>query len=323
MKLSAKINIYLRFGRIHTACLTFAGILLALYLAGVTNLVWYFLFAAWGILFHFSGFGWNNIFDLPWDRKDLHKLHFPLVTQEIKLSTAIKVTAAMTFFALGFGFLLCNFRVLAIAALVSAVTFGFAYNFGNKIYPRIAPFLITASFASLPLFAYFSFTYDYSFSILLVVKFSIVLLLYQIAVSGNVKDFLVPQGNVLIDLGARVKDGQLKWSFWSKAFAWKLHILKGIIILLGIWYFGQTRIIAVAFYGLATIYVNKMTSDQEYDNRRMVLWASLIEVTSYFALVSIIFLPTDILWWVFTLAPAGWFMFFNRITWGTTVSPKV
>lgn len=338
-------KIWLKFIRIHTACLTMSGCLLGVYFAigaDISKLPIYLLFAIFALLFHASGFGMNNVMDYKWDVVDPNKKHFPLVTGEIDLKTANKFIWILTAFAAGYGFVLCNGRILAIAAMTLGFTWSIAYNYANKIYPRISPILIAGGFTAMPFIGYFSFTYDYNTGFALLVKYSVVLLLYQIAVEGFAKDFLVPQKNLLIDLGAKVgKDGILRWSFTARLFAWKLHIFKIVLITWMFYYFGHfwycfidiggycwvgflsDRGPAVFFIIIVTYFVWQMTRDQQFNNAKIVQQASWIEVFSYWAMVAAIFSVLDLLWWLFIFSPFIWFVIINKLTWSTTTAPKV
>jgi 4-hydroxybenzoate polyprenyltransferase len=323
------LNAWIRQVRIHTSCLTQAGLVIGLLLAGETNLLKYVLFMLFGVIFHAVGFTANNYFDYKYDRTDESKAHFPLVTGEISLLDTKRFIIAGTVLGTLLGIYLSNLRILSIAFLVGATSFGFLYNYSNKFMPYCGPLWITISFTCLPLFSYFSVTDAWSLSILFVTEYTLVLMFYQIAVEGNLKDINVNQANILIALGTKVENGVIRHSLSSKVFMAKLVALKFIIMFIFIWFtIDMWNIIQACIFSLLMVILlsesYELGKDQTYDNTTIVRNCALTEIFTYLLLATCLEFIMGWAWYVFLLVyPVAWFIVWNRITWGTTIRPRV
>lgn len=322
-----KVDVWLKMVRVHTSCLTQAGVVIGLMLGGETDILRYALFMFWAFLFHAWGFAHNNYLDLPFDRRDPSKKHFPLVTGEITERQAFWFVLLSGVGAAGLGLLLSNLSVMAIAFLVGAMGYGILYNHSSKFMPRASPIWITVSFVSIPMFSYFSVSYDWSIPFTLTVKYTIVLMIYQIAVEGYLKDITVPHKNLLLSLGTRLRGRYIEHSLKSRMFMSKIAFFKVIIV--GFFLFNLSYSFAQMGFVLITLTIvvwlsYRLSRDMFYDNKRIVRLCSLTEIFTYFLLVFCLSPVIDVKAVVFLIVyPVLWFVAFNRATWGTVVRPKV
>jgi hypothetical protein len=152
---------------------------------------------------------------------------------------------------------------------------------------------------------------------------------YQIAVEGNLKDINVNQANILIALGTKVENGVIRHSLSSKVFMAKLVALKFIIMFIFIWFtIDMWNIIQACIFSLLMVILlsesYELGKDQTYDNTTIVRNCALTEIFTYLLLATCLEFIMGWAWYVFLLVyPVAWFIVWNRITWGTTIRPRV
>ncbi|MCJ7816976.1 MAG: hypothetical protein MUP55_03920, partial [Candidatus Aenigmarchaeota archaeon] len=227
------------------------------------------------------------------------------------------------------GLYLSNFRILSIAFLVGAIAFGFLYNHSSKFMPYAGPFWITISFTCIPLFSYFSVSDAWTLPLLFVVKYTFVLMLVQIRVEGYLKDINVPQANIFFKLGTKMKDGWIRHSFKSRLYMGKLVALKIIIMGIFIYYtIWQWNLVQISIWALLLMILIDLSyefgKDRKFDNATIVRECALIEITTYLLLITCLWCVIGWQWYLFLFCyPLAWFIAFNRVTWGTTIRPRV
>jgi len=304
------------------------GVVLGYVLAGnplfdIRALAW----ALFGLVFHAWGFVQNNIFDYEHDRKDPSKAHHPLMTGEITWSQAVALDMVLLF-VMVFGLMGMTLgNPFPQVALMVSIAFGTLYNYRCK-QTLLGPLYITASFTSLVFVPYVAYSLTVSLAMWLLIAFAAFLMLFQISVSGYLKDISVTsEVNLLRALGSTLNGGELKLSLQAELYAYTLTVVKSLIIA-AITVIVQTSTWAFVAAGLMVAAFLVMSGDLvrngPYEHDKRVKQMSLVEVLSYFALV---FAVEGVLGWqgvtALILLPMVWFMAMNKIMWNRAFTPRV
>lgn len=304
------------------------GVVLGYVLAGnplfdVRALAWAFF----ALLFHAFGFLQNNIFDYDYDKKDPSKAHHPLMTGEITVERAMGLDVLLCLATVALQIALSLGNPIPTIVLLISILFGTLYNYLCKR-TLLGPLLITASLSTLVMVPYLSYASTLSPLMWLLVAFTAFLMLYQISVSGYLKDFKqTDEVNLLRAMGSRLEGDDLKLSLQAKAYAYTLTSIKFLLsgaIAVGLrtvtWAFLGAGSMAVAFLLMSS----KLTESGPFKHDKRVKQMALVEVLSYFALV---FAVEGAIGWMgvaaLVLLPMLWFVVMNRIIWGTRLTPRV
>lgn len=316
--------------RIHTACLTMAGTVLPIAL--INNSLYHLdvlFFALWALIFHATGFTHNNVCDYKYDKVDPGKQHFPWIHDPKAYEKMKWVVYIGTLIGLYFGLWLSNGEFWSMAFLIIAIGAGYAYNYVCK--KTIWSFVfITISFTSLPLFAFFSTGIPFGGVWIWVSIYAALLMTFQIAVEGELKDFLCDEANLLRSLGMRLDGITLCQSFRSMAFIWGLKVtgvaVSSIIIALNSSEMMDLAIISLAapVALLILVVTYNMTKTQTWNRAKALREMATIEILTYWLLIiSLAKLMNLDMIIAFLLFPVIWFITWNKIMWGTLVAPQV
>mgnify|MGYP001626355588 CR=1 FL=1 len=326
------IKQYLIFSRIHTASLTIPVVMIS-YLIYGRDLWTLFLLSVFALLFHAFGFMWNNIFDYKYDKIDKYKQHFPLISGEINIKHAIYIASIGTVLTYLFGTYITYHHLVSFIFMNMAILFGFLYNIYNKKMSSSSLY-ISMSFASLiPMSMYLN---DGVSTIVSTMMFFIAFLtmMYQISVSGNIKDMEVPQANLMKKLGVRLFANNIVFSNKAIAYSTVLRIMVFELII-SLFYILSMKITSVVIltamlsipsllFIITMIYHIKMINHARWDRDAYLSYMSKIEIFNYLTFATIIIPVLSIYAYLFfVLFPILWFAIFNRIMWGTVSFPKV
>jgi len=304
------------------------GVVLGYVLAGnplfdVRALGW----ALFGLLFHAWGFLQNNIFDYQYDKKDPSKAHHPLVKGEITLGRALALDVILLLGMIFYMMLISGGNPFSHALLALAIMFGTLYNYYCKK-TTVSPLYITACFTTLVFIPYVAYTLTITPVMWLLAAFTSVLMLFQISVSGYIKEIAVgSEVNLLRRWGSRLDGDHLKLSLQADVYALVLTALKGLLIAFiavtagtAAWAFIGALVATVGFFYFSGFLI----SEGPFYRPRRVRQMSLAEVLSYFALV---FAVEGVVGWLGVAAlivlPMAWFMGMNKVMWLTVVTPRV
>jgi hypothetical protein len=345
--------------RVHTAAITAPSALLGYLLAGgplvsFGSVLW----LAFGVTYHAAGFLDNNLQDYKYDVKDPSKGMFPL-GREISYQRAQKIALGLHIFGIAFAVALAR-SIPALFIFGSMYAFGLLYNRTNKTSP-FAGIWIALCFGPMGLFSYYATVGSNPAPIVLALtSFGLLQVYFQNAVSGSMKDIESDDYNIFKRMGVGVVDATATstdtvipqvsgldtpllygWGYEPKRYSESVRWLKVPIR-------AQAFALAVKVAGIVPLYVLLllalsplgivgpfvftvavgvtmiMMKPQTWDNRKTVRRASVIEITTFYAGVT--GLAGAIGYWsvafviVFSLA---WFVLLNRLTWGTSITPRV
>jgi len=164
--------------------------------------------AAWGLLgavYHIAGYGMNSYVDWKkgYDKDDPNKQHHPLNTGSISPSTAkyniYFLIAAFAIFALA----LSGFRPIGFLCLGVLLAGGLAYNYFGKI--TVFKFIpISIAHTMVFVFPYMIYDGEISTGFIALTIAYFTHHVFQIAISGEIKDIKQDEANFLKTMGADV-----------------------------------------------------------------------------------------------------------------------
>lgn len=323
--------------RPNTSGLTVAGALLGAVVAD-TELShdWLFLLAigAWAFILHSYGFLTNSIRDLPFDRADPSKAHFPLVCGVLSSHAAREAARYGCFATLVLGALLAGVSAGPLLLLLAVVLFGEAYNFTSKR-GRWALLWISLSFAALPAFTYSVAGGDWTRLVgWYVPAYTFVMILCQIGVWGYLKDLATDPVSILRDLGARatrVSESVYCYEIPPRAFLYAIglrSLAPGLACGFAAAVTGPSSdtVFGVAFatIGLAVLTGTALTSGLRGRSEKLYAIAAGEYMAYTLLLTSLLPIALGVeAWFALALGPALAAVTFNRITWGTWTEPRI
>lgn len=318
---------WLRLLRIHTAALAQGLVLVGLGLSGARDWTTWLLFALLAVAYHAAGFVHNDICDVEHDKSDPAKSHFPLVSGEVSLRDARLLYAGLLVTVLVLASYLSRGRAAPLLCLAGAVVAGHVYNFRAKSDPASAAYAAVA-FTCLPLAAYYAHADRCSVLMVLVAAYVALMMVFEIGVEGCMKDIDSDEVSLLRALGCcLLEGGNVRVSGAARAFSWLLKA-PAFALFVVMWRESGSHIAAlVAGLHLAGVVVwatRRLLADGAFERQRRIRMCVIIEVLTYTMLVLAV---QGSLGWgrvVLLIAyPYAWYVVLNRLTWATTITPRV
>jgi len=163
------------------------------------------LWLIFGVMYHFVGYGMNSYvdWDKGFDKEDERKQHHPLNTGEIKPDNAKKVIGVS--FILLFAYLayLTHSSYVGLGLTCLMVVSGVAYNYFGK-YTSLKAVPIAVAHTLVFFIPYYMYTDSITlFSVLMTTAYFIHHI-YQIAISGDIKDVDQDEASLIQKLGASI-----------------------------------------------------------------------------------------------------------------------
>jgi len=248
------------------------------------------------VLVHYFSFGHNSLLDtaMGYDVKDPSKVHHPLVSGVIKLSTAHNIihfglgTLAVT--GTLFSLYAAN-PVLAILCLFMFWTWGHCYNDGTSKTSLLSFLPICLCFTFLGAWGWFlSHSTINHFGWLLLAYFFMTIL-FQISWSGHLKELeLREHSNILVKMGAKVENGNFEPSYAIVYGAViklvNIPILGGLLLVFN---FDVFRLIWLCFMMILVCpYLSKLIRPREYVRERELLNMSIMEILTIYTPIPLV-----------------------------------
>lgn len=166
------------------------------------------LWAVFGITYHLVGYGMNSYVDWEkgFDKDDPEKQHHPLNTGEIRPERAKQAIFGMFGGLILLGLYLGNFSVLAFASMIVMVVSGMAYNYLGK-YTVLKFIPISVVHTMVFVYPFLVYAKSVTNAFLLIACAYFVHHVFQIAISGDVKDIAQDEASLIKSLGSRVTRG--------------------------------------------------------------------------------------------------------------------
>lgn len=325
---------YLQLTRAHTAPLEAIPALLGAFLATQGELTLsVILWLISGLLYHLAGYSMNSLVDWQkgYDKDDPGKQHHPLNSGELTEYQAKIFTYGLFAFGIIYTAVLAYPSIKALVIMAIGIIFGVLYNIKGKetqykfVYISIAhstvfaiPYAALGGNLSSPTF-------------LLGIAFVFVWVVFQISVSGEIKDIVQDdEENFLRHLGTEVEDygmyNQVTYSQGAQSYAHGVKALN-IAIALGIIGFNIDIIALGGVFASAAIclFITViMISSGIYDRQDNIQQMSLIEMFTAFMFV---FAVTGIIDTTYTagiiIISVLWVVTMNKYMWDSFIGPKV
>lgn len=306
-------------------------------LAGGT--VWSVNVLLWGmvgVLYHLAGYGHNSITDWVngFDKDDPHKQHHPLNTGTItegKAKLFIRILLVLTA-VLTIG--LAYPDPAAMGAVGVAMICGFAYNYIGKLTELKFVFISIAHsmLFVIPFFALGGEGGSKALELGLIYMF--LWIVFQISVSGEIKDIKQDESNFLRNLGVNFKEMPhiadktwMEFSGYAKKYAYSLKTLTIITSILIAVSLNSDAYIYMMITILSVVMISgtvNLMSNGKWDRNSKVSQMSLIEMyTTYMFIVSFIGIIGVIAAGFIIGLSTLWVIGGNRLLWGTFVAPDV
>lgn len=195
---------YLRLTRAHTVPLEAVPTLMGAALAAGT--VWSIDVALWcvaGILYHLAGYGHNSVSDWKrgYDKNDPYKQHHPLNRGTISPDVAKSLVGWLLVITVIYAAALAYPDPQALSALALGVIFGVLYNTHGKV-TELKFIYISIAHTSMFVAPYLALGGDPSWSpFMFGLIFVFLWVVFQISVSGELKDITQDESNLLKEFG--------------------------------------------------------------------------------------------------------------------------
>jgi 4-hydroxybenzoate polyprenyltransferase len=309
---------WLQILRIHSVALTCPVALIGYVLThgtiwSPTALFW----ALYSIFWGFTGNIHNAVVDYNIDVKDPYKKHFPLVSGTISIKTARTLTTSMLISLWSVGVIACDFDPKWCLLLTFGIAAGLSYNWSSKSFGTSAlmaglsfpvPFLLAA--------------HDITNLVTLVYAFLVIQFMLQNGLSGGYKDLESDSTNMVKALGVKINNGIVSQTIACGLFSVGTRVLMLAILVAVSMQVGFVPYMIIPFI-LLIILVLQQATLIKYVKREFMLLFALIEMMSYYMLLLTILSILNLTESVFlALFPITIYIAFNKISWGSTITPK-
>jgi len=209
MSFVSQFRAWLVFGRMHSAILetpiaTLGAALAIGTLWDIRVLYW----AIFGAIYHFAGYGMNSYVDWKkgFDKNDPEKKHHPLNTKEITPGQAKYTVAGSMFILISYATYLTGFSNRGLFIILIMLISGVAYNyFGKYTQHKYIPISIVHTLVFVLPYSTYSDNYGVLFWSITVSLF--IHNVYQIAISGDIKDVDRDESSLLQSFGVGTYNG--------------------------------------------------------------------------------------------------------------------
>jgi 4-hydroxybenzoate polyprenyltransferase len=196
--------------RAHTAILetplAVLGAALALGTVFHIDMLYWILF---GVAYHCIGYGMNSYVDWikGYDQNDPHKQHHPLNTGDITPRAARNAIFGLLIGFIVYALWLGSFSLVAVVGVALMLVAGVTYNYLGKVTEhKYVPIAIVHTMVFV--YPYITYTTELIPSLLLGAAAFFIHNVYQIAISGDIKDIEQDESSIIRSMGARVYEEQ-------------------------------------------------------------------------------------------------------------------
>lgn len=344
-----KIRHWLVFFRAHTGSLEapIAGLGAAAALGSVFEpevVLW----ALVGLLYHYAGYGQNSYYDWKngFDKDDPHKQHHPLNTGAISPRIADLAANGAVVSYLAVTLWLVRSSLLAISIALGAFVCGIVYNLLGKKFTHKYIF-ISISHSSLFIIPYALYSAIDLFAVLILTAL-ILQHIFQIAISGDIKDIGQDESSLLDSIGIECykigvfsKDSQ---EYKSKGFNIRCSMKAVVIVILLTLLQGSLSLYAVKkaalvvtiqeqlaaliliFIGIFSLLMlsGHIVKTGEYNREKRLRYISLREVVGFWTIYAALIPTIGLIGYVIALILSVCYVIIHsKFMWGTLIRPQV
>lgn len=320
---------FLRLTRAHTVPLETVPAIVGASLASGT--MWSTEVGLWGVfgvLYHLSGYGMNSYTDWKngFDKEDEWKQHHPLNSGSISPEMAKVTVFALLALTVTYSVWLVYPSVLGTVLLTLAITSGVIYNELGK--ETKWKFLFIC-FAHTSVFAipYVSLGGEVTSVFLAGVLYVFVWVMYQISVSGEVKDMETDEQNFMKSMGAAMAGDMAVFPDECRRYGYFLKSSNIFLASAVMFYYGTglLAIYIVAIVGVLTLLLNRsLLRTATYTRSGRIEDMSMIEMFTLTIFCLMFITPLGgIESWSLIIVSGVWVIAGNKAIWDTWIAPKV
>jgi len=333
MNTKKTIKSWLIFFRAHTAILEapMAALGAALAIGHFWNLE-VLMWAIFGVLYHFVGYGMNSYADWKngYDVDDPNKNHHPLNTGDISGNTAKLVVQISTVFLIVYGIVASGLNVEPLVVLTAMVVIGVTYNYAGKLTQH--KYMLVALVHSLVfLLPYVVYQPDVSNIIWVAVLAYFVHHVFQILISGDVKDIEMDESSLVQSLGMSIehtKSGEklLDVDPSVVAISYIVGILEGVIVIAILLFFDPptyTIVLTLSMMAWMIIEIDDIIGEGYYKRDKRVAAMSRKELAGLWMIFAAFTGQIGLEAWIGMVALSlAYFIPVSKIMWGG-INPDV
>jgi hypothetical protein len=333
MSLKENVRDWLQVFRAQTAPATIILVLTS-YLVGGGNLftVEALFLGIFVLLFHWFTYGHNSLMDTAsgYDIRDKHKTHHALIKGTISLESAHKLIHSGLFIltlAVIWLVLKCDGNpFLAIVWFAIFITAGHAYNDGLSKTTVWSFVPITICFTAFSLFGYYVAAPEMTNLMFYIALYFAVTWVFQISLSGELKEITEKEANLLRYMGARISNNRLELGK-AKYYGWLVKLVNLGVGCYILYRFGF-NLLSIALFALlaalAIYFCHELTKDRIWDRNKSLVHMALEEIATIYIIPTVL-IPIIGLVASATLMLFGiiYFVIYNFFLWGTFLRPQV
>lgn len=338
MSLVSQLRAWLVFFRAHTAILETPMAVLGASVALGTIFHWDMVYwIVFGVAYHFIGYGMNSYADWikGYDKNDPHKQHHPLNTGEISPTQARHVIFGLLVLYIVYALWLGDFSIVAGVGVAFMLAAGVSYNYFGKI-TKHKYILIAVVHTMVFVYPYITYTTQYNIVVVLGAAAFFIHHVYQIAISGDIKDIEQDESSLIRSWGADVVT--LANNARVMKLGLKVKYVSVVLVFLEIGLAAAIYAITISRYPYRTLFILpigltaiwmlrehvKLTADQPYRRNESISIMSRKELAG-FSMMAAAFIPLiGVLGFLAIIAASlAYFLPISKFMWGNWLRPDV
>lgn len=333
MQIKKTIKSWLIFFRAHTLILE--APMAALGAALAIGSFWDIEVLKWtvfGGLYHFVGYGMNSYADWKngFDKDDPNKEHHPLNTGDISETAAKYIVQLSTVFLIVYGVVASGLNIEPLAVLALMITLGVAYNYLGKLTEH--KYILVASVHTLVfVLPYVAYGTDMSNIIWVAALAYFVHHVFQILISGDVKDVDMDESSLVQSLGMSVEETESGRKLLDVdpsvvAISYLVAILEGVIVIAILLFLEPpttTVVLTLALMGWMIIEVDDIIGEGYYNRKARVAAMSRKELAGLWMIFAAFTGEIGLYAWAgMVILSLAYFIPVSNLMWGS-MSPDV
>lgn len=287
-----------------------------------------------GVMYHLVGYSMNSYVDWAkgFDKDDERKQHHPLNAGTIKPDNAKKAIYGLTIGLFAFLFALTYSQPSAVGLSVLMVVSGLAYNYLGK-YTKLKFIPISIAHTLVFFVPYYLYTDSVQLWVIFMTIAYFIHHVYQIAISGDLKDIDQDEASLIQEMGADLKRHRSNNTVYFTAPDWSLvafytvAILQMFAIVIALLIpdpLLPELVITAVLSGLMLITVDGMLQQGVYVREDKLKWISLKEFMGYLAIHSVAMHVISIeVFAIISISMVLYLTSVSKFIWGTYLVPKV
>lgn len=286
-----------------------------------------------GCLYHYSGYSMNSYVDWKkgFDKNDPRKQHHPLNKGTINPDTAKKVVFLLLGLLIILGFILGGPNLITLGCILVMLVSGVSYNYFGKItWLKFLPISITHTMVFV--FPYLVYSTEITAPFVLITSAYFIHHVFQIAISGDVKDIDQDEASLIQKLGATVGKGIVYEDRFDPGDT--LLLLVPSLSILQITLASSAAVLIdeeilsfpfIILFGIITLYYSeRIVLTGTFNRGERVKHMSIREIAGYAMIHSTMIVTTDLTGFLAILSfMVVYLVVTNKFIWGNLLKPDV